>query len=239
MEVASYVKGIYLKNGRHLEVKIGIHTGPVISGVVGDTKPQFSLIGDTVNKASRVCSLTTPLKCTVSKETQHYLELYTNNLQFTHNYVNMKGIGREPIFAVYTVRGNQFVKNGVTSEKLAQEANEQQKKKNEADDDTPGNRNDALKKKAEAINGDMSTLDKKKPLGAGNIIIDSQSIQSDSMRSHRNDSHRGMLDQQQDIIALNNEELDNESNKSDLIDDGTMNVFGFNDDLNLDDRIIV
>ena len=32
---------------------------------------------------------------------------------------------------------------------------------------------------------------------------------------------------------------ENESNKSDLIDDGTMNVFGFNDDLNLDDRIII
>lgn len=35
------------------------------------------------------------------------------------------------------------------------------------------------------------------------------------------------------------DEFENESNKSDLIDDGTMNLFGFNDDLNLDDRIIV
>jgi hypothetical protein len=33
--------------------------------------------------------------------------------------------------------------------------------------------------------------------------------------------------------------FDNESNKSDLIDDETMNLFGFNDDLNLDDRIII
>jgi class 3 adenylate cyclase len=82
VEVCNYVRTIYLKSGRHLEVKIGIHTGPVISGVVGETKPQFSLIGDTVNKTSRVCSLTVPLKVSVSKETLHYLELYTNNYWF-------------------------------------------------------------------------------------------------------------------------------------------------------------
>lgn len=34
-------------------------------------------------------------------------------------------------------------------------------------------------------------------------------------------------------------DYENESNKSGLIDDGTMNLFGFNDDLNLDDRIII
>ena len=50
-------KNVYLKSGKNLEVKIGVHTGSVISGVIGETKPQFSLIGDTVNKASRVCSL--------------------------------------------------------------------------------------------------------------------------------------------------------------------------------------
>jgi class 3 adenylate cyclase len=83
MEACNYAQTIYLKNGKRLEVKIGIHTGLVISGVVGETKPQFSLIGDTVNKTSRVCSLTTPLKVTVSKETQHYLELYTNNYTFS------------------------------------------------------------------------------------------------------------------------------------------------------------
>lgn len=33
--------------------------------------------------------------------------------------------------------------------------------------------------------------------------------------------------------------MEYDSQKSDQIDDGTMNVFGFNDDLNLDDRIII
>jgi class 3 adenylate cyclase len=39
MEIANFVKTMYLKNGKQLEVNIGIHSGPVISGVVGETKP--------------------------------------------------------------------------------------------------------------------------------------------------------------------------------------------------------
>ena len=45
-------------------------------------------------------------------------------------------------------------------------------------------------------------------------------------------NHRMLIDDQ-------NQEFENDSNKSDLIDDGTMNLFRFNDDLNLDDRVIV
>lgn len=39
-----------------MKLKIGVHYGRVIAGVIGVHKPQFSLIGDTVNTTSRVCS---------------------------------------------------------------------------------------------------------------------------------------------------------------------------------------
>ena len=41
-------------------MKLGIHYGHVIAGVIGYHKPQFSLIGDTVNTSSRVCSTSQP-----------------------------------------------------------------------------------------------------------------------------------------------------------------------------------
>jgi class 3 adenylate cyclase len=80
LEILDYSRNIYLKNGSHLEVRIGIHSGMVVSVVVGDIKPQFSLIGGTVNKTSNICRVSVPLKVTVSQQTQHYLDLYTNNL---------------------------------------------------------------------------------------------------------------------------------------------------------------
>ncbi|MGB3546632.1 MAG: adenylate/guanylate cyclase domain-containing protein, partial [Saprospiraceae bacterium] len=44
----------YLKTNEHFDARIGIHTGPVVAGVVGLHKFAFDIWGDTVNLAARL-----------------------------------------------------------------------------------------------------------------------------------------------------------------------------------------
>jgi len=56
LNMMSYTKKFSWGDNEKISIKIGIHYGPVLAGVIGYHKPQFSLIGDTVNTTSRVCS---------------------------------------------------------------------------------------------------------------------------------------------------------------------------------------
>ena len=49
------------------EVRVGIHVGPVVAGVVGQERYQFDIWGDTVNVAARMADKSTPGRVAVTK----------------------------------------------------------------------------------------------------------------------------------------------------------------------------
>ena len=53
----------------YFDIRIGIHTGPLVAGVVGDKKFAFDIWGDTVNTASRMEQNSEPNKINISQST--------------------------------------------------------------------------------------------------------------------------------------------------------------------------
>ena len=92
LELIQIVEAFMVETEYDLKIRIGVHSGPVVAGVIGESRFGFDLWGSTVNTAARLEAAGLPGRVHISEETMELLgrEIKCSQLQ----EVELKGIGR-------------------------------------------------------------------------------------------------------------------------------------------------
>ena len=82
------------------EVRLGVHAGPVVAGVVGQERYQFDIWGDTVNVAARLVGMSAPGSVAVTKEIFEQVASAFDGESLGE--LNVKGKGAISVFGLRT-----------------------------------------------------------------------------------------------------------------------------------------
>jgi adenylate cyclase len=74
LEMCQEVANMPALNGHKINIRVGINSGPMVAGVIGETKFHYDLWGDTVNTASRMESNGEPGRVQVTTQTYTLLK---------------------------------------------------------------------------------------------------------------------------------------------------------------------
>lgn len=91
LDIREAIKGFTRPDGQTFQLRIGINTGPVVAGVIGQRKFAYDLWGDTVNIASRMEATGEGQKIQVTPEL--YETLKDKFVLQKRGYVSVKGRG--------------------------------------------------------------------------------------------------------------------------------------------------
>jgi len=102
LDIIDMIKGFRTVTGEQIQIRIGLHSGPVTAGVLGDLVPHWCLVGDTVNTASRMESTSQPMKIHISDSTFKLI-----NPRFTTDALPLMEVKGKGMMQTYWLTGRR------------------------------------------------------------------------------------------------------------------------------------
>jgi len=105
LDIINFTKKRSNSSSLQWQIRIGLHSGNVVGGIVGVKKYIYDVFGDTINTASRMESNSSPMRVNISEQTYQLVKdsdfIKSNNISFEkRDPINVKGKGTMEMYFV-------------------------------------------------------------------------------------------------------------------------------------------
>lgn len=106
VEILQLVQQFNRMNGTSFSLRVGMHTGEVVTGVIGSDKICFDVLGEPVLKASRIRYSAIPNSIVITEAVYH--KLADTSLFVAKETINTKGMGKLDVY-IYTIESEAAI----------------------------------------------------------------------------------------------------------------------------------
>lgn len=103
LDVINMVRTFKTAMGDQIQIRVGLNSGPITAGVLGELNPHWCIVGDTVNTASRMESTSKAMQIHISESTYNLIK-NKNFILSEPDVMTIKGKGS---MTTYWVNGRQ------------------------------------------------------------------------------------------------------------------------------------
>ncbi|KAJ3316398.1 hypothetical protein HDV06_003735, partial [Boothiomyces sp. JEL0866] len=100
IDIMAMIKEFKTAMGSSIAIRIGLNSGPITAGILGELNPHWCIVGDTVNTASRMESTSKPLRIHISESTYNLVKGCGKFLLTGPDVLDVKGKGTMNTFWV-------------------------------------------------------------------------------------------------------------------------------------------